>query len=198
MHIAAPFQDSAMILKYPPAALIGDYVRSVLGFGVSLSILVSLEPGNRMLWLFAGILTLFLFYLLRTILKQTTRIALSRGSLSSGPWPMRALDWGQLQGMTLRYYAPRLRGANRRQEHDDAAAHTARAVRDGWMILQLRGRGSKEKIAIESSLPHFSTIVARASAEAALRGLALDPITKDNLEALGRYSPDMETKPPQT
>jgi hypothetical protein len=51
--------------------------------------------------------------------------------------------------------------------------------------MTLTLKSGKEKIDIESTLPHFADIVARAAYAAKQANLQLDQITIDNMDAIG-------------
>jgi hypothetical protein len=85
--------------------------------------------------------------------------------LRSVPWPKKTIAWSGLEEMALRYYS------------------TRRKRKDGWMTLTLKS--GKDKIDIESTLPHFADIVARAAYAAKKVNLPLDQVTLDNMDALG-------------
>ena len=51
--------------------------------------------------------------------------------------------------------------------------------------MTLTLKAGKEKIDIESTLPHFADIVARAAYAAKQANLPLDQITVDNMDAIG-------------
>ena len=85
--------------------------------------------------------------------------------LRSEPWPRKAIAWNRLEEMALRYYS------------------TRRKRKDGWMTLTLKS--GKHRIDIESSLPHFTAIVARAAHAAKEANIALDQITVENMTAIG-------------
>jgi hypothetical protein len=51
--------------------------------------------------------------------------------------------------------------------------------------MTLTLKSGKDKIDIESTLPHFADIVARAAYAAKQANLPLDRVTVDNMDALG-------------
>jgi hypothetical protein len=84
--------------------------------------------------------------------------------------------------MELRYYTTK-----RKQRKDrglDRDTPVASKPKDqGWMTLTLKSDG--QRIDIESTLPHFADIVARAAHAAREAHVPLDQITIENLSAIG-------------
>ncbi len=98
-----------------------------------------------------------------------TRIELDEtGIRARGPFA-RAIRWDSLRSLRLDYYSTR-RDAD------------GRTMQGGWM--QLKFRDGRRTIRVDSELEGFAELAAMAAAEAARRGLALDPATAQNLEAL--------------
>src|SRR4051812_26582563 len=152
-------------LRYPMASLVYDYLRGILGLGISVVIMQSIDLDTPIFWVILGLAVLFLVWLGNTALRHASRIRFDEEGLTSMPWPKKAIVWNGLEEMALRYYS------------------TKRKRKDGWMTLTLKA--GKEKIDIESTLPHFADIVARAAYAAKQANLALDRVTLDNMEAIG-------------
>jgi hypothetical protein len=197
-------------LRYPFSALLGDYVRGLAGLAISLVIVITYDRANPLIFLFLGLTLLFLLYTMRTILRQTTVIAWDDRGLTMTQWRgwrwKQRLDWDGLQHLSLRYYAPRkskkkgmgsllgrLSGARPQADigaADEPAggeAETDQAgLRDGWLELNLRSATGKAHL--DSALPQFAAIVRRAALAARQNGLDLDPVSEDNLAALGQLA----------
>lgn len=152
-------------VRYPLSALAGDYLRGLLGLGISSVITVTVDRESPLLWLFLGSTALLLVYTLRTVGNHLSRFKLTEEGIGRSPWPTRYIAWGQLDGIALRYYSIR------------------RKRRDGWMTMTLRA--GRTSIDLESSLPHFQAIVTRAAKAAKDNNLTVDRITLDNLNAIG-------------
>jgi hypothetical protein len=152
-------------LRYPLGSLVWDYLRGILGLGISVVVLQSVELDNLIFWVVLGFAVLFLVWLVNTALRHASRIRFDEEGLQTMPWPKKTIHWSGLEEIALRYYS------------------TKRKRKDGWMTLSLKA--GKNKIDIESSLPHFADIVARAAHEAKKADLRVDQVTLDNLDALG-------------
>jgi hypothetical protein len=152
-------------LRYPLGSLVYDYLRGMIGLGISVVILQSIELDSLIFWVILALAALFLVWLVNTALRHASRIRFDEEGLQSMPWPKKTIAWNGLEEMALRYYS------------------TKRKRKDGWMTLSLKA--GKEKIDIESSLPHFADIVARAAYAAKQANLALDQVTLENMDAIG-------------
>jgi hypothetical protein len=152
-------------LRYPISSLVYDYLRGILGLGISVVIMQSIGTDTPVFWVILGLAVLFLVWLANTALRNVSRIRFDEEGLKSMPWPKKSIAWSGLEEMALRYYS------------------TKRKRKDGWMTLTLKS--GKEKIDIESTLPHFADIVARAAYAAKQANLHLDQITIDNMDAIG-------------
>ena len=152
-------------LRYPVSSLVYDYLRGILGLGISVVVMQSLGTDTPIFWVVLGLAALFLVWLANTALRHMSRIRFDEEGLQSVPWPKKSIAWSGLEEMALRYYS------------------TRRKRKDGWMTLTLKS--GKEKIDIESTLPHFADIVARAAYAAKKANLPLDQITVDNMDAIG-------------
>jgi hypothetical protein len=152
-------------LRYPLGSLVYDYLRGLIGLGISVVILQSIELDSLIFWVILALAVLFLVWLTNTALRHVSRIRFDEEGLQSMPWPKKAIVWNGLEEMALRYYS------------------TRRKRKDGWMTLTLKA--GKDKIDIESTLPHFADIVARAAYAAKQINLPLDQVTVENMDALG-------------
>ena len=151
---------------YPKTSLILDYLRGSAGF-VFLGVALAFPMHPAMLALFALAAALLLSFGLRTVVRQMSRVAVGPETIAiEGPLP-RAIRWSDLKQLRLRYFS------------------TRRDRKHGWMELQLRG--SNTKLAIESQIEGFETIVERAARAAG--GLPIDEASLVNLAALGIAPP---------
>jgi hypothetical protein len=152
-------------LRYPVSSLVYDYLRGILGLGISVVIMQSIGLDTPIFWVILGLAVLFLVWLVNTALRHVSRIRFDEEGLQCMPWPKKNIAWSGLEEMGLRYYS------------------TRRKRKDGWMTLSLKS--GKDKIDIESTLPHFADIVARAAYAAKQANLQLDRATLDNMDAIG-------------
>ena len=152
-------------LRYPLSSLAFDYMRGIAGLGIAILILSTIGTDTPIFWVIVGLAALFLVWLANTGVRHVSRIRFDEAGLTSLPWPKRDIAWSALRKMELRYYS------------------TRRKRKDGWMTLTLKT--DKQRIEIESSLPHFAAIVARAAHAAKEAQVPLDRITVENLSAIG-------------
>jgi len=160
-------------LQYPLGSLVYDYLRGMVGLGISVVVIQSIGADTPIFWVVLGLAALFLVWLANTALRHFSRIRFDEEGLQSTPWPKKAIAWNGLEDMALRYYSTRRKRTLR------GGAKTG----DGWMTLTLKS--GKTRIDIESTLPHFADIVARAAYAAKQAQLPLDQVTLENMNAIG-------------
>jgi hypothetical protein len=153
-------------LRYPLSALFWDYARGIAGIVICFVILVTNEWQNQLVWLFVGLTVLFAIYTMTTIAKNLTRFRVTEEGIECGGFRRQAIRWADLAELSLRYYP------------------TSRSRKKGWMSLTLKA-GDAGKVQIESTLPGFSEIVARAAHAARENKLMVDRVTADNMAAIG-------------
>lgn len=171
---------------YPIGTLSSDYLRVAVGLALTAGPLLLLELAAPIAWLLAVLAILFLWFGLRTGLRQLSAVELSpQGIAIRGPFG-RQLAWDELAHMKLAYYAPRGWGSPRRRDRQHERGE--RGERDegqrGWLQLTLQGPRGRP-IWVESTLEGFDQVLRRALAAAARKQLELDPATTANLCALG-------------
>lgn len=151
---------------YEKSSITGDYLRGGLGFAVT-AFPVAFAPMIGTFQVIFGIIALvFAGFVFKTWQRAQTRIELApEGIRALGPFG-NSIAWPDLARMDLRYYS------------------TQKDKAKGWMQLILRD-GQGTKLAIESTLDGFDTVLEHAAAAAARNGLALDETTTDNLAAAG-------------
>jgi len=164
-------------LRYPFSALVWDYARGIAGTAIFIVILVTNEWHNELVWLFVGLTILFATYTMMTIAKNLARFRVSEEGIECGAFRKRAIRWGELSELVLRFYP------------------TSRNRKKGWMTLTLRAappgssadrrKAGTIKLEIDSTLPGFSEIASRAAYAAKENKLTIDRVTADNLAALG-------------
>ena len=151
---------------YPTSSLVPDYARVAIGLGATLGPLIWLELAPAVAIFLAVLAGLFIWFGLRTAIRQQSWIELSPETIRiAGPFG-RQLDWRALERLQLAYFAPR------------------RARREGWLQLTLRGP-DKRPMRLDSTLAGFDRVLQRALAAATARPIELDPTTLANLAAIG-------------
>ncbi|HET6622203.1 MAG TPA: hypothetical protein VFG64_19845 [Dongiaceae bacterium] len=164
-------------LRYPLSALLWDYVRGIGGIAICFVILVTNEWHSQLMWLFVGLTILFAIYTMTTLAKNLARFRVSEEGIECGAFRKRTIRWGDLSELALRYYP------------------TSRSRKKGWMTLTLKTRpaaggsgrrpSAETSLQIESTLPGFPEIAARAAHAARENKLTVDRVTADNLAAIG-------------
>ncbi len=158
-------EETGLSLRYPARAVALEYFYSVAGLAFTLVPLALVTPLPAVTGVLAGFAVLFFLFGLRTVIRHNTFVEVSNGGVTlHGLWGSN-IPWSELRGLKLSYFS------TRRDRHG------------GWM--QLRLRGDKRTIRLDSSLDGFDKLVARAAQEARRHELALGPETAQNLVALG-------------
>jgi hypothetical protein len=152
--------------RYPATTVVPDYLRVAFGVAITAGPLLALDLARGVAVLLAALALLFLWFGVRTALRQLSWVELSPAEIALRGPIRRRLAWREMRRMQLAYYAPR------------------RARQDGWLQLTLRGP-SGPAIRVDSTLDGFDDVLRRATGAAARNGLTLDPATEANLAALG-------------
>jgi hypothetical protein len=150
--------------RYSGRALAADYARAAAGAALFLAVLAWLEPALAIGWLLAAGAALFLVYFARTVCRQLTRIELDEAGIRARGPLGAAIPWAELRSLRLDYYS------------------TRRDQEGGWM--QLRFRGARRTIRVDSGLGGFAELARAAAAQACALGLELDEATRGNLGML--------------
>lgn len=158
-------ESHTAIYRYPKRAVIADYARALAGMAVTFGPLAVLKIGSVMVYILAGLGALFLLFGFRTFLRHLTHVEVSAGGIRIAGPAGRAIQWRDLDDLSLRYYT------------------TRRDKLDGWMLLKMTGKGSV--VTFDSSLDGFDDVVRCAVAEARANGVVLESGTLINLAALG-------------
>ena len=157
------------VFRYPAKSLIGDYVRSGVGLAVGLSVLASASSSITIVIIFGALTVLFLAFGFRTVKRQMLRVAVTDEEIRGAGFGTRAMPWGRLDQLKLRYY-----GARRQRSRESSG---------GFMQLTLKGAGAT--MTLESSIDGFEYIAWRATKAARENGVSLDPASAGNLLELG-------------
>jgi hypothetical protein len=155
--------------RYPMRALAGDYARAGAGMALFLAPLLFVTPGPGMIAILGGLAMLFFVFGLRTWRRHLTRVEVTEEGIttqaSARPAPRVSIPWHGLSGLKLRFYS------------------TQRSREQGWLQLSLVAGDAT--LRIDSTLEDFDTVARRAADAARANGVALEPTTISNLDALG-------------
>ncbi|WP_119167313.1 hypothetical protein [Algihabitans albus] len=168
--------------RYPPRALVGDYIRSGVGTTFGLLIVASNPNSPWVLGIFGILTAAFAVFGLRTLRQQMTQVAVTPEAVFVKHIGTRELPWQALQQVKLRFYG------TRRQ------ARGERVSGGGFLELTLRGNGKKLKF--DSNLMGFKDVAWHAARAARENNLSLDPTTAGNLLDIG-VDADSETPRPR-
>lgn len=185
-----------MTVRYPISALIADYALGISSTVICLVMVITSGGTGKLGLMFIALTLCCLAYTIRTVLQHKSVFDLDDQGITRTLFgSVRRIDWGHLQSLSLRYY-PRKRAKKKgsssvlgwlgRRGFDEKPMATDQKrspFADGWMELTLRGR-NKQRMTVESSLPHFIALTDRAAAAARANGLELDPVSDDNLQSL--------------
>ncbi len=162
-----------MTYRYPPRAVIGDYLRAAVGLTVGLGVLLSVPNSLIILLIFGGLSLIFLLFGLRTAQRHLTQLTLDGEGIFRRDLFSQTLLWRDLQHMRLRYFGTQ-------RQHKGGS---------GFMQLTLKGHGRPMKI--ESDIEGFEYIARQAAEAAKSNGISLDAASAGNLLAIG-IDPDFE------
>lgn len=123
-----------------------------------------LNPSSVIVYLLGFLFILFFCYGIRTLLRQTTRLEVSRTGIKMIGPINRTIKWEELGSFRLSYYS------------------TRRDREAGWMHLKLKGKGLG--LGIDSSISGFEDLVKTAYSAATSNGIAFDATTARNLRML--------------
>lgn len=151
--------------RYPAGALLGDYCRAGIGLLFAMGPFAVATPLPAITGVLGAFGALFLAYGARTVIRHCTVISLSaKGMETNGPLGMQ-LAWDDVRGLSLRYFS------------------TRRDRTGGWM--QLKVRGERRAVRIDSMIDDFDAILERAARAARARGVRLDSSSAENLRLRG-------------
>ena len=159
-------------LRYPLAALRGDYVRAGLGLTLSLAPAAAVPLASPVDYLLLPAAALFVLFGLRTWQRQQSRVVIDRQGISIFRAGQVSLAWESIRSVRLSYFSTR---ADRRE---------------GWMQLTLTGEDPQRsnglrKIRIDSSLDGFEQVARCAAAAVRKNELTVSAATRANFDALG-------------
>ena len=163
MHPDVPTDE--IVLGYRNLPLLADYLRGWAGIVLAALPLVMMRPSWPVGLGLVCLIGLFAIFLIQTWRRQHSTVIL-------GPAGVAVIDQGEhrlarqhLDGLRLRWFGSRTSGR-------------------GWLELELRG--GDVRLVVSSALDRFDAVVAEAVQAANDRGIALEPATLANVEALLR------------
>ncbi len=154
--------------RYPPRAVLLDYLYSGLGLLFTVGPMAGTAPSGPAAWVLSVLAALFAVYGVRTLLRHRTWLSVSEEGIRVHGVLRRHLPWERLTRCTLGYYSTR-RNRDR-----------------GWMQLTLKA--GRRSLRIDSQIEGFEKIVHRAARAADAHGIALDNTTRENLRALESFA----------
>jgi len=155
--------------RYPPRALLGDYLRSAAGLFVGLGVLIAAPTAPAVIVIFGPIAALFAVFGLRTAHRHVLRVAVSDEAIACRGATTKIIPWSEISAVKLRYFGAR--------------KSKWRPLGSGFMQLTLKGKGTA--MTFESSIEGFEWLAARAAAALGANGHSLDPASASNLIELG-------------
>ena len=168
--------------RYPPRALVGDYVRSGVGTTCGLLIVISNPANPWVVGIFGGLTLAFALFGLRTIRQHVTEVAVTSDGVFVRGLGRRELAWHALEQVRLRFYG------TRRQARGEKMSG------GGFLELTLLGAGKKLKF--DSNLLGFKDVAWHAARAARENQISLDPTTAGNLLDIG-VDADSDTPRPR-
>ena len=150
--------------RYPPSAMVRDYMTSGAGLALSLPPMVMLDLPAVTVWILGAMSLAFAIHGLGVVRRRRLRVGIDEDGLSFSP-PRRRIAWNEITRFRLAWFSTRRDGAR------------------GWMELKVASPSAT--LRVDSRLERFPELVGRAWHAASRRGLELDPATRANLEALG-------------
>jgi len=150
--------------RYPPSAMLSDYLVSGGGLALSLPPLVMFELPAFTVGVLALLSLGFAVHGIGVVRRHRVRVETDEGGLWFSP-PRRRIAWNEITRFGLAYFSTRRDGAR------------------GWMELKLAS--SAATLRVDSRLERFDELVGRAWRAASRCGVEPDLTTLANLEALG-------------
>ena len=159
-------------LRYAAEALRRDYLRASAGLGMSLLLLLLVNAGSAVFFLFLGFVAIFTAFGAHTYLKQSTVIILDEAAavrrftgLAGSLLGERRIAWSTIDRFALRYFGRRRDG--------------------GRGIVEITLGAGKQRFTADQALEGFDDLIRRSRFAAKASGLTLDAATEANLSALG-------------
>ncbi|MFZ1989216.1 MAG: hypothetical protein WAW96_05530 [Alphaproteobacteria bacterium] len=159
-------------MRYSAAAIRRDYLRACAGLGMSLLLLLLVDVGSAVFFVFLAFVAIFAAFGAHTYLKEATIITLDESAAVrrlTGPVGSllreRRIAWSAIDRFKLRYFGRRRDG--------------------GRGVVEITLGGGGQRFTADQALEGFDELVRRARLAAKASGLNLDAATEANLSALG-------------
>lgn len=160
---------SEAVYRWPRTALLADFLRSGIGFVLTLLFLLLVPFRSFAFFAFSPIVVIFGLYVAQTGLRaRSVMTLLPEGLAVDGIFGQRIIRWDALDLFSLRYYTLR------------------RDKQAGWMDLKLGSAGYS--ITLDDRLGGFHSILERAWQAARERDIGISSSTYANLTAAGLLS----------
>ena len=150
--------------RYPPCAMVRDYVTAGIGLALSLPPMVVLDLPAVTFGIFGLMSLCFAAHGLGAVRRRRLRVEAGEDGLSFRP-PRRSIAWNEITRFRLAWFSTRRDGAR------------------GWMELKVTSRNAT--LRVDSRLDRFPDLVGHVWRAVARQGMEPDPTTRANLEALG-------------
>ena len=150
---------------YSFGSLVGDYIRAFAGIALAATPLLVVSAGPLVNSVLSILILLFSIFAVRTVLRHVSAIELSEADIASDGLITKRIAWNEVKSVQLSYFS------------------TWRDKSKGWM--QLKIRGSKVTMRIDSDLNGFDAVAAAVAECAARNDVAMNDITIGNFGAMG-------------
>ena len=153
-----------LTFRYSPGRLLGDYLRSAIGLGLTGLPATQLPPDGVGFWILLVFALMFVGLGAHTVRRQLTRIVMSDEKIESFPGRI-VIEWKDLREVKLSYFSTRTDRKN------------------GWMQLTINT--GNRKLRVDSRIDDFPTIASKVLDQTTLSRVVLSETTSSNFEALG-------------
>ena len=150
--------------RYPPSAMVSDYLVSGGGLALTLPPLAIFDLPVVTVWILALMSLGFAVHGIGVVRRQRIRVETDEDGLWFSP-PRRHIGWNEITRFGLSYFSTRRDGAR------------------GWMELKVASPAAT--LRVDSRLERFDELVGRAWSAASRCGVEPDLTTRANLESLG-------------
>ena len=149
---------------YPLYTVLGDYIRAILGVGVSTVPLFIITGKPLVTYAFWALIVVFVLYGLRSLGRHCTRIETTDDGVAASSLFRHHFAWSELSKLRLKYFS------------------TRRDKTGGWMQLEMTGNG--RRIAVNSTISDFADMLARATDAAKANGIDIDEASLANIASI--------------
>ena len=153
-----------LTFRYPPARLMGDYLRSTVGLALTGLPATQLPAHGVGFWIVLVFALLFVGLGTHTFRRQITRIVMTDEKIESFPGE-GVIEWKNLREVKLSYFSTRTDRKN------------------GWMQLTINT--GNRKLRMDSRIDDFHVIASKVLEHSGDSNVVLSETSKSNFEALG-------------